>query len=262
MAQRWTMSATDRFAGKVAVVTGGGRGIGAATLELLGQRGASVVVGDIDLEAATAVSDRLSGEGIAALAFPLDVGDLTSVQACFETVMGHFGRVDILVNNAGLRLNKPTVETTDEEWDRTVRVNLVSAYLCSAVFAQGMISGGEGGAIVSTSSMAAKVTFPGRGAYVGAKRGINALSRVLAVELAEHGIRVNAVGPGQTRTELYDVWLAAGRLDPDGDNARTPLGRPATPAEIAEAICFLCSERASYVTGQTWYVDGGWTATH
>ena len=256
------MSATDQFIGKVAVVTGGGRGIGAASLELLGRRGASVVVGDIDLEAATSVSDRLASDGVPALAFPLDVGDATSVRACFDTVMDRFGRVDILVNNAGLRLNKPTVETSDEEWDRTVRINLVSAYLCSAVFAEGMIEGGRGGAIVSTSSMTAKVVFPGRGAYVGAKRGINALSRVLAVELAEHGIRVNAVGPGQTRTELYDVWLEAGRLDPEGDNARTPLGRPATPAEIAEVICFLCSDRASYVTGQTWYVDGGWTATH
>ncbi|MDA2980104.1 MAG: SDR family oxidoreductase [Actinomycetota bacterium] len=256
------MSASDQFTGKVAVVTGGGRGIGAAALELLGRRGASVVVGDIDLAAATEVSDRLSGEGVQAIAFPLDVGDPTSVQSCFDTVMDRFGRVDILVNNAGLRLNKPTVETGDEEWDRTVRINLISAYLCSAVFARGMIDGEEGGAIVSTSSMTAKVIFPGRGAYVGAKRGINALSRVLAVELAEYGIRVNAVGPGQTRTELYDAWFAAGRLDTEGDNARTPLGRPATPAEIAEVICFLCSDRASYVTGQTWYVDGGWTATH
>jgi NAD(P)-dependent dehydrogenase (short-subunit alcohol dehydrogenase family) len=256
------MSASDQFTGKVAVVTGGGRGIGAAALELFGQRGASVVVGDIDLNAGTEVAERLSSQGVEAIAFPLDVGDPASVQSCFDTVMDRFGRVDILVNNAGLRLNKPTVETSDEEWDRTVRINLISAYLCSAVFAKGMIDGGEGGAIVSTSSMTAKVIFPGRGAYVGAKRGINALSRVLAVELAEHGIRVNAVGPGQTRTELYDAWFAAGKLDTEGDNARTPLGRPATPAEIAEVICFLSSDRASYVTGQTWYVDGGWTATH
>jgi len=262
MASGWAVSASDQFAGKVAVVTGGGRGIGAAALELFGRRGASVVVGDIDLDAGTEVSNRLSGEGVQAIAFPLDVGDPTSVQACFDTVMDRFGRVDILVNNAGLRLNKPTVETSDEEWDPAVKINLISAYLCSAVFGKGMVDGGEGGVIVSTSSMAAKVTFPGRGAYVGAKRGINALSRVLAVELAEHGIRVNAVGPGQTRTELYDAWLAAGRIDTEGDNVRTPLGRPATPAEIAEVICFLCSDRASYVTGQTWYVDGGWTATH
>ncbi len=263
LASGWTVTASDRFDGKVAVVTGGGRGIGSACVKIFADRGAAgVVIGDIDLAAAEEVASRVIAAGSDAFPFPLDVGDPSSVRACFDATMERYGRVDILVNNAGLRLNKPTVDTSDDEWDRTMRVNLVSGYLCSAVFAKGMIDGGEGGSIVSTSSMTAKVIFPGRGAYVGAKRGINALSRVLAVELAEHGIRTNAVGPGQTRTELYDEWLAAGRLDMAGDNARTPLGRPADPTEIAEVICFLASDRASFVTGQTWYVDGGWTATH
>jgi len=255
-----SISVAADFAGKVAVVTGAGLGIGKACAKAIGERGGSVVIADIDMSAGEQAADSLGAAGIDARAVLVDVGEEASVRFCLATTLDAFGRVDILVNNAGLRLNKPSLETTDEEWDRTVQINLYSAFLCSTVFGRAMIEGG-GGSIVSISSMAARAVFARRPAYSAAKAGINALSRVLAVEWARHGVRVNAVGPGQTRTELYDRWLAAGMLDVEADNARTPLGRFAAPEEIAEVVAFLGSDRARFVTGQTWYADGGWTAT-
>ena len=248
------------FTGKVAVVTGGARGIGRASARMMGLRGGAVVIGDVDEDACEEAVAAFTAEGIDAMGFPLDVGDHESVRACLAATLARFGGVDVLVNNAGLRLNKPALDSTDDEWDRTVRINLYSAYLCSSIFGSHM-TGLGGGGIVSISSMAAETVFPRRPAYAAAKAGINALTRVLAVELAPYGIRANAVGPGQTRTELYERWLAAGLMDVDADNARPPLGRFAAPEEIAEVVTFLASERARYVTGQTWYVDGGWTAT-
>src|SRR5258708_14291247 len=207
------------LAGKVAVVTGAGRGLGRAYADALAARGARVCVAEVDAE---------TGERTAA-ALPdgrfvqTDVGDPDQVQACLEFVVREMGRVDVLVNNAGNVGLFPSLEITRAQWDAVLRVNLVSTFMCSQVFGRQMIRQGEGGAIVNVSSIASLAGFPMRARYAAAQAGINALTRGLAVEWAPHAIRINAVAPGMTATEraaqpqktgLFDDAPILGRIPP------------------------------------------------
>ncbi len=237
------------FAGKVAIVTGGSRGIGGAIADEMVRQGAAVASFDI------AVPTR-AREGI--LDLEVDVADAGAVADATAEVAARLDRVDVLFNNAGIQRAAPTHLMDPEVWDLVVGVHLRGMFLCSAAAIPEMRKVG-GGAIVSTSSAAGFVGIPGRAPYSAAKAGILGLTRSLAVEVAPHDIRVNAVAPGFTRTPLVQQALDDGSLTEDWMRLEVPMDRLAEAPEIARPAVFLASEAASYITGQCIVVDGGWT---
>tara|TARA_B100001750_G_C15405107_1_gene544705 strand:+ start:345 stop:1121 length:777 start_codon:yes stop_codon:yes gene_type:complete len=252
----------EKLKGKVAIVTGSGRGLGKAFAISMVKQGIEVCIAEIDKNLGQDAKLLMNSSGVKVEYFHTDVSDENSVKACCDFVMSQFGRVDILINNAGNAGLLPSKEVTPKFWERVLEVNLISTFRCSRIFGQEMIRQGNGGNIVNVSSIASLSTFPMRTSYIAAKAGINGLTKTLAVEWARYGIRVNAVAPGMTRTERgKDLEkLNFGALREELYTPRIPLGRRALPEEIAEVVTFLVSEKASYVTGQIWFVDGGWTA--
>ena len=224
-------------------VTGGARGIGAAIATAFAELGDQVVV--LDLTVAEAPLDGVRY-------VHCDVSDPTSVAAVFAAV----DVIDVLVNNAGIAGQGLVGVQPIEDWLQIVSVNLNGTYLCTSAAVPLMRAGSS---IVSIGSTAAFVALPGRSAYGAAKAGILSLTRVLAVELAPRGIRANAVCPGFTRTNIIAKSIADGALDESAMLERVPSGRMAEPGEIAQAVRFLASADASYITGQSLLVDGGWT---
>jgi NAD(P)-dependent dehydrogenase (short-subunit alcohol dehydrogenase family) len=225
------------------VVTGGARGIGAAIAEAFRTQGEAVLALDRDVPAEPLAGVRYG---------TVDVSDPGSVEAAFAEI----DRVDVLVNNAGIQRVGLVGRQPAEEWLSVVATNLSGAYLCSA---QAIPRMPDGGAIVSIASAAAFVGLPGRSAYSAAKAGLLGLTRTMGVELAPRRIRVNAVCPGFTRTAFIQQGIEDGSLDLGWMMQRVPYGRMAEPREIADAVCYLAGEQASYVTGQALVVDGGWT---
>ncbi len=240
---------------RVAVVTGGAKGLGLADGERFAAAGYAVVVADLDGDAAASVAESL---GNGAIGVAVDVADPPAVEALFARVSDALGRLDVLVNNAGISHPEPTVELTEERWQRMIDIHLGGTFRCSKA-AQPLLAR-QGGAIVNISSIAAILGAGKRASYSAAKGGIAALTRDLAMEWAPDGIRVNAVAPGVIETEILTENVERGLLDPTAFDARIPLGRMGRPDEIAETVFFL-ADTATYVTGQVIVVDGGFTVS-
>ena len=241
---------------QVAIITGSARGIGRATARCLAQEGASIVIADINGEGAQDAAAEIEGLGRPALAVATDVAEQAQVQAMVQQAIETFGRIDMLVNNAGNAALTPLLETTPEEWDRTIKIHLYGTFFCTQAVVAHMVPHVRG-RIVNMSSVSGLVGSAGRSAYGAAKGGIATLTKVLAVELAPHGIRVNAIAPGAVETELSRAaWTPA---DQEGYFRLTPIERLGQPEDIARAALFLCSPQSDYVTGHILAVDGGFS---
>ena len=247
------MASISRLQNRVAIITGGARGIGFACAQRFAAEGASVVLADRDEAAVTAAAASFAGaEGVAA-----DVSRKADVEALVARALARHGRIDVLVNNAGITHACDFLELAEEDFDRVLAVNLKSMFLCGQAVARAMVKAGSGGAIVNMSSANAVVAIPNQVPYVVSKGGINQLTKVMAVALAPHGIRVNAIGPGTILTELSKAAVLTDDAARRKILSRTPLGRCGEPEEVAAVAAFLASDDASYLTGQTIYPDGG-----
>ena len=255
------MSMAGDLTGQVAVVTGAAQGIGAACAQALAQAGATVTVADLDSEAAQQVAAAITAAtGAPAFANAVDVADEAQCRALIDAVAVRHGGVQILVNCAAVVAMKPALELTLDDWQRIFGVGVYGAFACAQAFARQVIARSGEGAVVNISSITAQQSAHGRTAYAASKAALDSMTRSLALEWAEYGIRVNAVAPSHTATDRLKQAIQAGRLEYDTIVQRIPMGRFAAPEEIADAVVFLCSDRARFITGQVLAVDGGYTA--
>lgn len=242
-----------RLEGKVAIITGSGRGLGKEAAFLFAEEGAKVVVGDINYESAEEVAAAIGEKGGEAMAVKLDVTDPASIQAMVDRVLEHFGSIDVLVNNAGITADAQLVKMNQDQWDRVIAVNLKGVYNCTKAIAPIMIARGSG-RIINTSSVVGVYGNFGQTNYAATKAGVIGMTKVWARELGRKGITVNAVAPGFTMTEMMSTVpekILSGIRD------KTPLGRLGEPRDIAYAYLYLASDEANFVNGATIQVDGG-----
>ncbi len=248
-----------RLAGKTAIVTGGGFGIGAGISAVLARAGAHVVIADRDAGAA-ATADALVAEGGSAISVPCDVANEASVRSMVAAAIERFGALHVLVNNAGIGMYKTVEELSEDEWEQCIGVNLKGPFLCAKHVIPALRAAG-GGSIINIASVHAFRTTARCSPYAATKAGLVGLTRTMALDYAPEAIRVNAVCPGWVRSRLTDSVF---ELAPDAAAmradvaARQPLGRIAEPEDIGNAVLFLASDESSYITGTDIVVDGGW----
>lgn len=241
-----------RFSGRVSVVAGGGGNIGGAICRRLASEGAKVAVVDINSSGAESVASQIGCDGGTAVAIEADLRSRRMVEEALERVPDAWGEVDLLVNSAGVDYSTEPAAISDDEWDRVIDSNLRLPFLTCQTLVRSWLANGTKGAIVNIASVESVMPFPRQVHYASSKGGVQMMTRALALDLAPAGIRVNAVGPGTVPrrgepAERYESY-----------HSQYPLGRLGTGDDIAAAVAFLASDDASWITGQTLYVDGGW----
>ena len=256
-----------RLDGRVALVTGGSRGLGIGLALALAHAGADLAIAARTAAEIAQACDLIEAQtGRRTLSVPTDVGKVESVRAMVERTHAHFGRLDILVNAAGINIRQPHDQFTEADWDRLMNINLKGAFFAAQTAARVMRAQGTGagnsrcaGKIINITSLATQVALPNVAPYSISKSGLQQMTRALALELAPHGIHVNAIGPGRFWTAMTDKLFS----DPaiyDSNVSMIPLGRPGIATDLAGAILLLASDASDYITGQTIFVDGGWLA--
>jgi len=255
---------TGKLAGKTAVVTGAGSGIGRAAAVLFAREGAAVAVVDLNAEAAKDTAGEIAASGGSALPVVANVADRLQVTSAFERIRNEYRRVDVLYNNAGVNSAGSVIDATEDDWDRSFAVNAKGTFLCSQAAAPGMVAAG-GGSIINQGSVAALAGIANFASYCAAKGAVVALTRSMSVDLAPRGVRVNVICPGTVYTPLMEPMLRArGGGDMAAGLALTvakyPIGRLGTPEEIAAVALFLASDDSSFMTGSVVTADGGMTS--
>ncbi len=245
---------------KVVVVTGAGRGIGRVIAVDAFKCGARLAIGSRTTGELETLKDEIEGAGGECMMGSLDVTQVNSIRQFLDGVIEHYGRIDVLINNAGYNKLAKIIDYDEELYDLIVDANLKNVFFCSQMAAKQMIAQGDGGAIVNISSQAGVVGAPERGPYSGAKGGVNNMTRTMAAEWAEHGIRVNVVAPTVTRSPMAEQAMSDSQAFSDAVKTKNLLrGDLAEPEEISAPVIFLASQAASMITGHTLVVDGGWT---
>ncbi len=245
-----------RLDGRSALVTGAARGIGNACARALAEEGARVVLSDVDADACEGAAEALRADGLAAAARAADVGDKAQVDALVAAAVDAHGGLDVAVANAGIVRAADFLDLAEADFDAVIRVNLKGVFLTGQAAARQMVVQGTPETIINMSSVNAVMAIPAITSYVVAKGGVNQLTKVMALALAERDIRVNAIGPGSISTDVLQQ-VVSDQAAVDRILSRTPIGRVGEPDEVAKVAVFLASEESSYITGQTIYPDGG-----